>query len=191
MSRSSLSVRHQGGSYSLIENGQSSGQGEASTGGAANLNDRSSFRHNPVEEMHVDTSRAFIREGNPSAPLFPDMPFSRQQWDDNWGKEVLCWLISLIFFVALTGVLSKYDGKERPELSSGMTLNTLASLLLTIAYEFIKIPVSAAIGQIKWIRARDKPRPLAEYCQVDEAAKGTYGSLMLLLGLGTRKLPGG
>jgi hypothetical protein len=97
-----------------------------------------------------------------------------------WKFEILAWVASCCFFVAIVVVLRAFDGRPLPKLKYGITPNALIGLLSTFAEFLLIVPVQSAIGQLKWLQAMRK-RPLNDFRVIDEASRGPWGSLLLLV----------
>jgi hypothetical protein len=70
---------------------------------------------------------------------------------DWWWWEILSWLVSFACVAAIVGVLLFYDGERQPEyLMTGIKLNAYISVLAAISKAALILPVSEAIGQLKW-----------------------------------------
>ncbi|KAK3339649.1 hypothetical protein B0T25DRAFT_560343 [Lasiosphaeria hispida] len=106
----------------------------------------------------------------------------QRQLDDGWGSELLAALLSMISFVSIAITLKVYEGHELPQLPADITLNTLISILSTIAKSLLIYAVSAAIGQSKWDWYDERPHMLADLETFDEASRGPLGAVMVLFG---------
>lgn len=100
---------------------------------------------------------------------------------EDWWQEILWCFISLAAFVALVLVLKEFNQKPLPRWPSGMTLNTIIAALSTVARTAFLIPVSEGLSQSKWAWFKKKPRPLADFDMFDQASRGPWGSLGLLV----------
>ncbi|KAF4824770.1 hypothetical protein CGCSCA5_v000691 [Colletotrichum siamense] len=99
----------------------------------------------------------------------------------DWWQEVLWCVISLATFVALVLVLKEFNQKPLPRWPSGITLNTIIAALSTVARTAFLIPVSEGLSQSKWAWFKKKPRPLADFDMFDQASRGPWGSVGLLV----------
>jgi hypothetical protein len=99
---------------------------------------------------------------------------------DWWWWELGSWLLSFCCFSAVVGLLLYYDGKRQPsDVVKGITLNASIAIFAAIAKAAMILPVSEAIGQLKWIWFR-RERKLYDFFTFDNATRGPWGSLMLL-----------
>ncbi|KAF5515254.1 hypothetical protein CGCS363_v001682 [Colletotrichum siamense] len=99
----------------------------------------------------------------------------------SWWQEILWCAISLAAFVALVLVLKEFNQKPLPRWPSGITLNTIIAALSTIARTAFLIPVLEGLSQSKWAWYKKKPRPLTDFDMFDQASRGPWGSLGLLV----------
>ncbi len=79
-------------------------------------------------------------------------------------------------------VLVRADGAAPPDWPLGITLNTFVAFFTSLARVAFMLPVVEGIGQLKWLWfASPQPRPLADFAAFDEASRGAFGSLKLLM----------
>ncbi len=82
-------------------------------------------------------------------------------------------------------MLARSDGNPPPSLPLGITLNTFVAFFTSLAKVAFMLPVVEGLGQLKWMWfTSSKARPLIDFQMFDEASRGGWGSLRLLL---TRK----
>ncbi|KAF2148831.1 hypothetical protein K461DRAFT_297322 [Myriangium duriaei CBS 260.36] len=101
-----------------------------------------------------------------------------------WSMEILSALFGTVLLVTLAIVLRYYDGKPPPQLGSAfgsaLTLNTIVSLITTIAKAALLLPVAECVSQQKWMYfARDYHR-LSILSSFDNASRGLLGGVALL-----------
>lgn len=96
-----------------------------------------------------------------------------------WKFELLSWICGFCFTIATVVLLIVLHGRPLPNLRFGITPNAIINLLSTFAEVFLMVPVSSAMGQIKWLQALQK-RPMDEFRLIDEASRGPWGSTVLL-----------
>lgn len=77
-------------------------------------------------------------------------------------------------------VLYKFNNQDLPDWPFGATLNSFLALFTTMTKASFMIPVSVAISQSQWAWINKKPRPLYDVHVIDQASRGTWGSLVLL-----------
>ncbi|KAL8698398.1 MAG: hypothetical protein Q9224_001869 [Gallowayella concinna] len=109
---------------------------------------------------------------------------------DWWLLEILSIALGIAIFVALCSVLRHYDGKPvRPTISilgGNITLNTLVSILSTISKAALLFTVSGCISQSKWSWYLNQQKPLGELSVFDEASRGAWGALQLIVKINIR-----
>lgn len=117
----------------------------------------------------------------------------KPNWKDSeywWPWEWLCELLAVGSLAAMVVVLMVYHGKPQAEWrQSYFTLNGLVAFLATLTKTGLIIPVSAAIGQRKWLRflpnkkGQRNARRLGDFEMFDEASRGSIGSTKLIFSL--------
>ena len=103
-------------------------------------------------------------------------------WITNWWvPEILSWLLaawSLGMIVLTLGLLHE---KPLPQWPSGITVNALISVLSQIGQWGLMGSLAGTLGQLKWLWFARLNRPLMDFVAFDEASKGPWGSLLLLI----------
>jgi hypothetical protein len=100
---------------------------------------------------------------------------------DWWWWELLSWTVSFACVAAIVGVLWYYDGRRQPEyLITGITLNAYVAVFAAISKAALILPVSEAIGQLKWMWFQDEAA-LWDFQLFDAASRGPWGATMLLI----------
>jgi hypothetical protein len=112
---------------------------------------------------------------------------NKEYW---WPWEWLCELLAVGSLAAMVVLLMFYHGKPQAEWrQSYFTLNGLVAFLATLTKTGLIIPVSAAIGQRKWLRflpnkkGHQNARRLGDFEMFDEASRGSIGSTKLIFSL--------
>lgn len=108
------------------------------------------------------------------------------RWDflilDTWFWEIVSITFSAACFIAICSVLLGYDQKAMPNFPTGLTLNTIVSILATASKSALLCMVGTSIGQLKWIWFQGgKKRPVYDLQSFDDASRGPWGSVMVLL----------
>ncbi|PCG97135.1 Protein of unknown function DUF3176 [Penicillium occitanis (nom. inval.)] len=98
-----------------------------------------------------------------------------------WKLEILSWIGSLCFFIAIIVVLNVLKGRPLPDLQYGITPNAILTLLATFGQALLIAPVGSALGQMKWLQALEK-RPMNNFETLDKASRGPLGSAFLISG---------
>ncbi|KAK6814647.1 hypothetical protein RU639_009324 [Aspergillus parasiticus] len=105
---------------------------------------------------------------------------------DYWpGWDILGLTLSLAILIAIVVILRTYDGQQQPTWR-GVSLNTVLSWLSTVAKGCIAFPLSSGLSQLKWVWFAKRARPLSDLRVFDNASRGVYGSLELVLALRMR-----
>jgi hypothetical protein len=107
-----------------------------------------------------------------------------------WPWEWLCELLAIGSMAAMVFTLWYYHDKPQAEWQqSYFTLNGLIAFLATLVKTGLIVPVSAAIGQRKWLRfmpskgSARRARRLGDFEVFDEASRGSLGSMKLVFSL--------
>lgn len=97
-----------------------------------------------------------------------------------WILEWLSWSVALLAIAGIVGVLAAFNHRPIPDWPYGITIGALVSLLATIANVGLAGPISAGIGQAKWLWFA-KERTMADFELIDSASRGPYKSAILLV----------
>jgi hypothetical protein len=131
-----------------------------------------------------DTNTASLREEDDSSvrtlprPLESGKPSTISRLLlDTWTCEIVATTFSIGCLVAITAVVGAYDGKRIPQLASGLTLNTIISVLSTVARSSLVFVVSAAVGQLKRCWLKRSARQVRDIQAMDEASRGPLGAI--------------
>lgn len=147
--------------------------------------------HSNEKSYHSISDHALVSKDHSHLP--------RSNWKDSgywWPWEWLCELLAVGSLAAMVIVLMVYHGKPQAEWrQSYFTLNGLVAFLATLTKTGLIIPVSAAIGQRKWLRflpnkkGRQNARRLGDFETFDEASRGSIGSTKLIFSLNAWYVP--
>lgn len=99
----------------------------------------------------------------------------------SWTLEILSLLASISAIAAIVGVLAHFNGQSLPHWPEQITLNTLVALLSALATASIAAPLSSGLSQLKWIHFKGAHRPLTDMVLFDDASRGVYGAIKLLI----------
>jgi len=107
-----------------------------------------------------------------------------------WPWEWLCELLAVGSLGAMCFALRYFQDRPQADWQqSYFTLNGLVALLATLTKTGLIIPVSAAIGQRKWLRfmpnrkGNVRARRIGDFEAFDEASRGSLGSAKLIISL--------
>jgi hypothetical protein len=99
-----------------------------------------------------------------------------------WLLEIISWSLSAACMAGIIVVLVVYKDKNIPNWPLGLTLNAYISVLSKISTAALLLPVSEALGQLKWSWFnKDKSKKLWDFEIFDNASRGPWGSMHLLV----------
>jgi hypothetical protein len=102
-----------------------------------------------------------------------------------WLLEVISWLFSAVCMAAVVGVLIKLKDEPLTKWAlaekTGLTLNAYISILSKMAGAALILPVSEALGQLKWSWFLEHSKQMWDFEIFDNASRGPWGSLLLLI----------
>ncbi|KAF2088718.1 hypothetical protein K490DRAFT_55353 [Saccharata proteae CBS 121410] len=101
-------------------------------------------------------------------------------WGSWWLFELSSWVLSAIFLAVIIAVLATCDNKPLPEWPFSITLNTFLSVFASLMKACMVIPLTEGISQLKWLWF-NKAGKLKDIQTFDEASRGTWGSVKLLV----------
>ena len=99
----------------------------------------------------------------------------------SWVFEIVSLLISAAAVAGIIGLLAHFDGRSLPTWPLNITLNTLIALLATLANANLAIPLQSGLSQLKWVRFKAGRAPLTDMEAFDDASRGTWGAMKLLV----------
>ncbi|KAF2730106.1 hypothetical protein EJ04DRAFT_545961 [Polyplosphaeria fusca] len=155
---------------------------------SATINVHDDHSHPPLPYSHAVQQGSSVAPGVSAQHSHQDKPpllrasttFYERVLTDWWWWEIFSFLVSFCSVAAIVGVLWFYDGKPQPKfIVPGITLNAYVSVFSAIAKAALILPVSEAIGQLKWMWF-EKEAKLWDFFTFDSASRGPWGSLMLL-----------
>ncbi|KAK7949048.1 uncharacterized protein PG986_009934 [Apiospora aurea] len=137
--------------------------------------------HNYVElgDMKGDGSAGRDREPEETDAL-PPRPAKSAEESGWWMFEIIACCGSTIALAAILVTLGLMDQRPLHAWPMKITLNSFIAFMSTIAKAALVIPVAEGISQLKWIWFRSKGS-LEDIQKFDEASRGSWGSLKLLL----------
>jgi len=98
-----------------------------------------------------------------------------------WLLEIISWTISALSMSAIVGVLCYLHDKPTPSWPFGLTLNAYISVLSKVASAALLLPVSEALGQLKWLWFQGGSKKMWDFEIFDNASRGPWGSFLLLI----------
>ena len=100
---------------------------------------------------------------------------------DWWGLEILSWLLAAWALGMIVLTLGLLHDKPLPQWPSSITVNALISALSQIGQWGLMGSLAGTLGQLKWLWFARLNRSLMDFVAFDEASKGPWGSLLLLI----------
>ncbi len=98
-----------------------------------------------------------------------------------WLWEILAYCFSLACMGAVIGVLLYEDGKRLDRWGLKISPNAVISFIVTLAKSSFLLAITEIISQLKWLHYHDKSHKLSHLKLFDEASRGPFGSLKLLI----------
>ena len=104
-----------------------------------------------------------------------------------WWRELIACVIMFVMLFAILGTLFPYQGRPLPKWPYNLSVNTLVSVLVTVMKTSILFILAEGLSQLKWDWFR-QTRPLAHLSRYDEASRGAWGCVHLLVTLKGKSL---
>lgn len=99
-----------------------------------------------------------------------------------WILEIISWSLSAACMAGIVIMLFKYRNQRIPKWPLGLTLNAYISILAKVASAALMLPVSEALGQLKWSWFhRGESKKMWDFEIFDNASRGPWGSFILLV----------
>lgn len=98
----------------------------------------------------------------------------------SWYLEIGAVILSFLALAAAIIVLRYEDGKAITQYTFYLSLNTVVSILGTIAKSSLAFALAACMGQGKWNWYRSRRSELVGFQRFDEASRGPWGSIKFL-----------
>lgn len=102
-----------------------------------------------------------------------------------WLLEFISWTFSACCMAAIIGVLIHLQDDKLSNWTldrrTGLTLNAYISVLSKMAGASLILPVSEALGQLKWSWFLQHSKQMWDFEIFDNASRGPWGSLLLLI----------
>ncbi|KAG2415018.1 hypothetical protein HFD88_006208 [Aspergillus terreus] len=96
--------------------------------------------------------------------------------------EIFSITFSTLCLLAIVGIIRFYDQKKMPSFPHGLTLNATVSILATCSKSALLCMIGTSVGQLKWLWfSGRRERPLYDLQSFDDATRGPWGSMMLLM----------
>lgn len=101
-------------------------------------------------------------------------------FNELWLSEFGLLVVSFACFAAAFVILKCYDHINVHQWRHRISLNTTVSLLLVVGGAALAGPLSAIIGQAKWLWFKKQRRPLVYFQSFEGASRGPMGSIAFL-----------
>lgn len=102
-----------------------------------------------------------------------------------WLLELVSWIFSALCMAAIIGVLIYLQDDKLSNWTldkrTGLTLNAYISVLSKMAGASLVLPVSEALGQLKWSWFLQHSKQMWDFEIFDNASRGPWGSFLLLI----------
>lgn len=119
---------------------------------------------------------------NPKAPsMDSSRTLGKSRSRGTWTLEITTILIAFGAVGAIVGIVARFNGEGLPDWPYYITLNTVIAMLATVAVAAMSTSLQNGLSQLKWIRFKERRAPLADMEVFDEASRGAWGSLKLLV----------
>jgi uncharacterized membrane protein len=145
----------------------------------------------PIEVIQTisteDASADLEHQGTVQEQVNTDEPFSGT--DDYWKWEIVGVVGSALALMGIIVFASHFNNGPTPSWSMTVakynktftvTMNSILSLLSTIAKICVLIPVTKGLGQLKWIWFAKRERSLRDIETFESASRGLTGSALLM-----------
>lgn len=98
-----------------------------------------------------------------------------------WLLEIICWLVSAVCMAIIIGFLIYYKNKKIPNWPGSLTLNAFIAVLSKVSGAALILPVSEALGQLKWSWFQGHSKTMWDFEIFDNASRGPWGAFLLLI----------
>ncbi|KAF2676205.1 hypothetical protein K458DRAFT_424947 [Lentithecium fluviatile CBS 122367] len=98
-----------------------------------------------------------------------------------WLLEIVSWTLSAASMGAIIGVLLFLNNKPTPSWPFGLTLNAYISVFSKVSSAALLLPISEALGQLKWLWFQGSSKKMWDFEIFDNASRGPWGAFLLLV----------
>ncbi|KAM0817669.1 hypothetical protein AB5N19_03476 [Seiridium cardinale] len=102
-------------------------------------------------------------------------------FDKWWYWEITCGVFGIVILVGAIILLTRIDGLALADWHFRLQPTTLLAACMTVSKSAFLVLLTECVGQAKWVRFARSPLPLAWFQDYDEATRGPFGSLSLLM----------
>ncbi|KAH0399802.1 hypothetical protein KCU89_g5838, partial [Aureobasidium melanogenum] len=107
--------------------------------------------------------------------------YRHNPWYLSWQQETWAMIFSLACLVAVAVIMAWIDGKRLSIWHWAIQPNAVISVLIVSSKAALMISTASCVSQLKWTHFQQKPRTLKDLEGFDDASRGAYGSLCLLM----------
>ncbi|KAJ4409983.1 hypothetical protein N0V82_009351 [Gnomoniopsis sp. IMI 355080] len=120
----------------------------------------------------------------------PDSKHTRQAVQHTWALEYVAILLSIFTTIVLLLLLVFADGKPVSRFGGGpssfLSFNTIISILGALIHAALAYAIGSCLAQEKWNWYKKRPDSLAGFERFEQASRGPWGSLWLILWINVR-----
>ncbi|KAG9526934.1 hypothetical protein KCV07_g456, partial [Aureobasidium melanogenum] len=107
--------------------------------------------------------------------------YRHNPWYLSWQQETWAMIFSLACLIAVAVIMAWVDGKRLSIWHWAIQPNAVISVLIVSSKAALMISTASCVSQLKWTHFQQKPRTLKDLEGFDDASRGAYGSLCLLM----------
>lgn len=112
----------------------------------------------------------------------PAMSYLPTRRSGGWLWEALSFTVAVFCFAAVVGTLLGLQNRQVPDWPSGISVNAILSVIVTVMKGAMGVCIAECLSQIKWSWFKQE-RKLIDLVIIDEASRGIWGAGRLLLTL--------
>ncbi|KAL4912286.1 hypothetical protein BDW62DRAFT_194993 [Aspergillus aurantiobrunneus] len=124
-----------------------------------------------------------VQTQDPQPDTEPKRPAPKRpgfDWSDSWAWEIGSVTLAVVGLALLVAFLVTIDNTPYANWQYTASPNTVVSIIITITKAVGLVSVSSCLGQLKW-NLFQNPAPLYYMEVLDQASRGPWGSLEILL----------
>ncbi|KAK6005885.1 hypothetical protein QM012_007527 [Aureobasidium pullulans] len=107
--------------------------------------------------------------------------YRHNPWYLSWQQETWAIIFSVACLIAVAVIMAWIDGKKLSVWHWAIQPNAVISVLIVSSKAALMISTASCVSQLKWTHFQKKPRTLKDLEGFDDASRGAYGSLCLLM----------
>lgn len=134
--------------------------------------------HARSTEMSASETDSTVHTQNPKADTEEKRPGF--DWNGTWAWEIGSVTLAVGCIVLLVVFLVQINNTPYAAWQYTASPNTVVSIIVTIAKAAVLVSVSSCLGQLKW-NLYQIPTPLYHMQAIDQASRGPWGSMEVLL----------